>query len=433
MTGVGRGRRFAWTIADQGLSSISNFGLGLVVARSVGAQAFGAFALAYTTYVLIQGVSRGATTDPLLVRHSALRPGQQEAIRQATATATAIGVVGAGVLAIVALLMGGELEASLLALAVGLPGLLLQDSIRFAFFALAKPVGAVLNDLLWVVVQVGIFWALAVSGRSTAGFLLVGWGAAATVAAVVGLTQLRLVPRMQRVGPWLRVQGDLALRFVGDSLATMGSQQLTTYVVAGTAGLAASGSLRAAMIVLGPIGVLFQGTQSAVIAEGARFAADRVDSLRRLVRGVAVVLPCAGALWVVALVLTPRWLGRSLLGDTWTGAHEVLPYMGAASCLAGILFAANSGLRALGDAKRALRSRLTSLPVKLAGGVGGGVAGGAVGAAVGIMISDLITAGIWWHQLRRSLAARMGRLEAPLVPAASLVAPIAPSDDGSVA
>src|SRR4051794_6381544 len=40
-------RRFAWSVADQGISSLSNFVLGILVARSLGPEALGAFALAY--------------------------------------------------------------------------------------------------------------------------------------------------------------------------------------------------------------------------------------------------------------------------------------------------------------------------------------------------------------------------------------------------
>ena len=63
-------RRLGWGVADQGISSLSNFALGLFVARSFGASNFGAFTLAYITYTVVINAARGLSTDPLVVRYS---------------------------------------------------------------------------------------------------------------------------------------------------------------------------------------------------------------------------------------------------------------------------------------------------------------------------------------------------------------------------
>ncbi|MDR2986820.1 MAG: hypothetical protein LBV34_18475, partial [Nocardiopsaceae bacterium] len=66
----GVGRRFGWGLADQAVSSLTNFAVSLYVARTLGAVQFGAFALAYVTYSFVLNASRGLATDPLLVRFS---------------------------------------------------------------------------------------------------------------------------------------------------------------------------------------------------------------------------------------------------------------------------------------------------------------------------------------------------------------------------
>ena len=43
-------RRLSWGVADQAMSSISNFAVNIYIARSLGAVQYGAFALAYVTY-----------------------------------------------------------------------------------------------------------------------------------------------------------------------------------------------------------------------------------------------------------------------------------------------------------------------------------------------------------------------------------------------
>jgi glycosyltransferase involved in cell wall biosynthesis len=54
-------------VADQGISSVSNFVVGLFVARNLGATSFGAFTLAFVTYTVVINAVRGLATGPLLV------------------------------------------------------------------------------------------------------------------------------------------------------------------------------------------------------------------------------------------------------------------------------------------------------------------------------------------------------------------------------
>ena len=43
-------RRLSWGLADQAVSSLTNFAVSMYVIRTLGAAQFGAFSLAYVTY-----------------------------------------------------------------------------------------------------------------------------------------------------------------------------------------------------------------------------------------------------------------------------------------------------------------------------------------------------------------------------------------------
>ena len=148
-------RRLGWGVADQGISSLSNFALGLFVARSFGASNFGAFTLAFITYTVVINAARGLATDPLLVRFSGdLVHRWRRATSAATGTALVVGVA-VGVLCVVAgLLLPDPVGPAFVALGIGLPGLALQDSWRFAFFACGRGSSAFINDLFWTVLLV---------------------------------------------------------------------------------------------------------------------------------------------------------------------------------------------------------------------------------------------------------------------------------------
>src|SRR4030095_635874 len=64
--------RFGWALADQVLSSATNFLLALFVARTVGSRELGAFSMAYATFTFSLGAVRAIAGELLVVRHSAV-------------------------------------------------------------------------------------------------------------------------------------------------------------------------------------------------------------------------------------------------------------------------------------------------------------------------------------------------------------------------
>ena len=86
-------RRLGWGVADQAMSSISNFAVNIYIARTLGAVQYGAFGLAYVTYGFALNASRGLATDPLLVRFSGTDlPTWRRAVASCTGTAAVVGL-----------------------------------------------------------------------------------------------------------------------------------------------------------------------------------------------------------------------------------------------------------------------------------------------------------------------------------------------------
>ncbi len=67
----GIARRAGWNLVDQVISSGTNAGLSILIARSVDQTAFGSFAVAFTVFGFLVGVSRAVSTSPLGVRFTA--------------------------------------------------------------------------------------------------------------------------------------------------------------------------------------------------------------------------------------------------------------------------------------------------------------------------------------------------------------------------
>ena len=191
-------------MADQGVSSISNFILGVVVARSLDAASFGAFGLAYVTFGLAVSATRGLATDPLLVRFSGAETSVwRRAVAASSATATACGIVMGVLCVLVGLVLPPEVGGGFIALGVGLPGLMLQDSWRFAFFAAGQPHRALVNDVVWTVLQFGVLAGLVLTDRATEVSCFLAFGGTATLAAGFGLLQCRIRPRPRWIRAWV--------------------------------------------------------------------------------------------------------------------------------------------------------------------------------------------------------------------------------------
>jgi O-antigen/teichoic acid export membrane protein len=398
-------RRLGWGVADQGISSVSNFALGLFVARSFGASSFGAFTLAFITYTVVINASRGLATDPLLVRYSgSVSRGWRSATSAAAGTALAVGVV-AGVLCVLAgLLLPEQVGPAFIALGVGLPGLTLQDSWRFAFFACGRGSAAFLNDLFWTVLLFLSLFVLHGWGDSEAHCML-AFGVTATLAALFGMVQARALPRPFRALDWLRAHRELSVRYLVENVSISGASQLRSFVLGAVAGLAAVGYVRASEILMGPFFVVLMGISQVAVPEASRAFHKESRHLSRFCLTLGGAQAIAAIVWgAILLTVFPLGPGPALLKELWTPTAQLIPAITLTVAAASFTTAATAGLRAMGVARRSLRAQLTGSVAYVVLGSLGAILGGAVGSSWGVTVAQTFAALVWWHQLRSALA-----------------------------
>lgn len=398
-TSSGLVARVGWGVADQALSSLMNFALGVAMARSVSTRSFGQFGLLSASYVLVLGCSRGLNTEPLAVRYSAASPSEW---RHATAAATgaALGMgaaLGLGY-GLVGLATGGATERPLLALGWSLPGLLLQDSWRFAFISAGRSRLAAANEGM---VALLLFPALVLyqsaGDPSVAGFILV-WGATGWVGGLLGALQARLAPRPLGAWVWWREHRDLGPRYVGDFLAIGGASSLSLYAIGGVSGLVAVGALRAGFLALGPFLMVMMAAYTIALPEGVRAYARSNESLRRTSVVLSAVLTGAALLWGGTVLSLPDPVGRAMLGPSWGAGRAVLVPLIVYYLASAIASGACHSLRAMGAAAQSLRVRLVSAPFIVVGAIVGAAVGEAQGAAWGMAVANAGGTFLWWRQ-----------------------------------
>ncbi len=401
--------RLSWGLADQAVSSLTNFTVGIFVARSLGATAFGIFTLAWVTYGVVLNLSRGTATDPLVVRFSGVSvESWRAAVSWSSGTALLIGLISGAVCVLAGVALGGIVGAGFVGLGLVLPAVLLQDCWRFAFFAAGQGRKAFTNDLVWAAALAPSMF-FAVQAGSVFGFVL-AWGLAGAVAAGYGCLQTRLLPRLTGLRGWLRQQRDLGPRYMVENVTNSGAGQLRMYGLGAVAGLADVGAARGAELLLGPFLAVLMGLYLVAVPEAARVLRR---SPRRLPQ-FCILLgagQAAGALaWGLAvLLLLPDEAGRLALGAVWEPASALIVPVTLAFTNAGFAMGAVAGLRALGAARRSLRAQLLASTAYVTCGIIGAAMAGALGSSWGIALATSFGAAAWWLQLRaglRELAAR---------------------------
>ncbi|MGY2078781.1 hypothetical protein [Modestobacter sp. SYSU DS0657] len=382
------------------MSSGTNLVLSLLVARSLSADGFGAFAVAFTIYSFLIGAGRALISQPLVVRYTSASSDEfHQASRSATGAATLLGLASGVVTGVSGLLLGGAVGASLVAIGVLLPGLLLQDMWRAVFVADGRPSAAFVNDLVWGVVQfaaVGIFLVL---DQRSAPAMLVGWGGAALVAAVLGGFQFRGHPQVRSSIAWLIRQRDLLGYYAASFLSVMGANQITMLLIAGLGDPADVGALRAAQVVLGPLNLAGYSLSAFALPEMARrrLTGRRAIKVAAALSGVMVL---ADLVWGLTLVFLPDQWGVLLLGDSWSNAQDVLPATLLGVVAIGFGFGASTLLVARGFAKETFWISSLLAPGFLVFGLLGLHLGGAPGAALGLSLAQCLVAPLtWWRVL----------------------------------
>lgn len=402
---MGPAQRAGWGLADQALSSLSNVVVGVLVARSSTVAEFGVYALAFGGYTIALNMSRAVATEPLAVRHSGSRtPTWSDAIRASTATALAVGALAMIVGLAIALWPGIPARGVLIAFAVMMPGLLVQDAWRWAFFVVGGGRQAFFSDLVWLVGMTAIFGLLYASGTASATLLVFGWGAGALIAAFFGRYQSGVRPRLSGIRGWLNAHRDLTPKYVAEMVLMSGTVQVYMIGITAVTGIAAVTGIRGAQILMGPVNVLNQGIRAFAVPEAARALKHSTRRLR-LVGLVVTTFVGAGALaWGAVFLLLPDAVGRELLGvAVWTEAKPVLVPV----ILLWAFGAANAGafaiLRATAAANRGLSIRIVSSVLFVIAGIGGAATAGAQGAAWALAIAASVTLLLWWWQADRAV------------------------------
>lgn len=395
----GRHRRIVLGVADQALSSVTQFATSLIAIRLLDADHYGAVAAALAVATIALGAARALVGDTLLVYASA-QPvdAQHRMVRDAGAIALLLGVLTAAGCLLLGLLPF-RILADVAWMGVWLPAVLVQDAVRYRFFANGRTQGALLSDVGWVLgeaVGLSVLWA---GGWLTGPTILAAWGAGALLGAIVGVALARLNPLAGKPLRWLRETWHLSGWFAAQTALGQAQTQGSVFIVGGVLDRASLGGLRAMQTLLvQPLQSAMLAAQSLLVPRFAVALAERDRGrIERMARDLTVLFTVGAAVAaivvyvfrvpIISFVATPKYLPY---------ANLMLPV-----ALSSLCFAARtpytSACRGLQNARGSFVIQAIYTAVTLPALIVGTLVFGLQGAAWGITVGSVaLPVGSYW-------------------------------------
>ena len=385
-------RRLSIVTTDQILSSVSNVGALIWVAHALTPGDFGRFSLIVMIYTVAQVASRSLISTTALVH-------PEEAdnhTRRILSSAVMTGLIAGGLCAVAGLLLyagDSTFAGPVLALAIPLPLMMVQDVGRYLAIARQEPGRAVFLDTLWIVLMAGAFVALTVLDGSTLTWLVLAWAGAGGMA---GLWVFGQYGAPARGGfEWLREHWGFSWRSLVSGIASSGIVLLMGALMTLFSSALAVAAFRAATLVSAPSTAIQLAVSTSAAADVAR-EGDTQSAVWHHVRRAIAIAFAVGVLNLVVLVFLPDVLGQAMLGESW---FLVEPLMLPIS-LKVLLLAGQSGLRAALIGRRRITTTMVTDIVNMALICICMVAGAAIadvqGAMWAMVVASVFSTGCWW-------------------------------------
>lgn len=403
----------AWAVLDQALFGLSNFGLNVMLARLLSPSDYGAFAAAFSVFLVLSVGHTAVVLQPLLVfGNSTYAARQQGYIRALLHGHWIVAAIGSAMLLVVAGVSSqvapGTLPATLFVLALACPFVLLQWLMRRICYMQMTPRRAAEAGLLYCAILFCGASGLWRSGLLRPSSVLLLMAAGSLLSALYIRTRLRA----SGPGRLVRLREVAAdhLRFGRWTASTLAVETLgqNVYILALplVGGLESAGVLKALLNLEMPLLQAFSALSVLLVAPLVQMRASP-RFMRVLSTGALLFAAVGLAYWLVLGLNGQRALGW-LYGSDYAAHAPVLWIVGLLPVIAGASGVVGAGLHALGRPDVVFRAALLGSSVGLSLAAFLLVLSPVAGAASGLVLSPALMTLLLLRRIRPAAAEAAG-------------------------
>lgn len=304
-------------VIDQAVVSFGSIAVLTSAAQGLTPEGLGMFALAISSVLFAQSLTRSFVGDLLIVG----RFGRTAAtLQSALNAALLITLASVAVFLICAAIVPG-FRSAFLGAAAASSGVLLQDLFRHWYIASRSSARLLFTDVAAVVLQV-TFVLLASLWTRSALIVTIAWGVGAVIVAIYSGIALKFHLAPKNAIRWFVKTWRDGFAYAAE--ATIGA--IVGYAI--VLGLAASQSpsevalFRVAMSVFGLTSLLIGFARTTLVREVGEITLARRSITREFLSLLTIMTVSVFAIWAVVLLL-PRDLGEQLFGPTWIAVLSI--------------------------------------------------------------------------------------------------------------
>lgn len=372
-------RRSAAGVADQVVSSASNYLTAFLASVVLAPNEFGRFVLAYAVVTVLLAGGRAFVGESLLAHLPVV-----DAARRRPLTTSALGTgVLLGLAGSVVCLAGTPTGLPLLAFLPWVPGAMLADAGRYVLLAGRDTARALVVDTVWAIVQLAVLVVPWATGDWSVGVLATAWGVGALAAAAAFVAMTGQWPAGP--GAWWAESRYVAGWFTLSSVLG----QVQVYAVLLLAGAALSpldtAGLRAVQLLVYQPAITLMGALVVLLVPvmSRQLATGEPAALRRVRRTALLLFLVVGAVVLVAVPLRDVLLDA--LFPHYIGFTFLVAPVAVQTALTGLGVPFLAQLRATRRGRVVVGQQLLQLVTGLAAAGTGAAIGGVRGLAWGLV------------------------------------------------
>ena len=392
-----------FSLADQGVASITNFATGVILARSCTKEEFGLYMLGFTVILLVTDVQTSLIATPYMVYAPRMRDRQlalysgSTLVHQIIFSALMMLMLAAGTL-VTSLGVGpAGLPRVMGALAAVVGIIMLREFVRRICFARLRLKAAFVFDAFIGAGQVGGLLLVARLGwlSANSAYWLIGGVCGLAVLVWLWMDRRFYSVRVDASTEDLKRNWTFGKWVFASGLLWTASTNLYPWLLAFFHGAAAAGTFAACMGVVSASNPVLLGVQNLI---GPRIAHEYAENgpvaLRRFVLKISGIIALPLSLLTLVLVVWGDRLIGMLYGRQYTGNKLVVAVLACNLLVTAVAFAFSRALFAVERADLDFRLNLAAIAIMATLGVWLVHGYGPLGAAIGLLVAILLTSAV---------------------------------------